>query len=150
MFTYLHTLSSVRKSCVYVVGSLISSTVHTTSFEWAFQAWIQAAWAQSTATLRQTWHKVFNHMSISYGESKKGGLLIDVKQTYQPSSEHVLRRCGTTTCCTILHWKTTVLSSNNLILIIFTIIGPYLMTIGCYSGEIYIAYLPWVWSMYSD
>ena len=55
MFTYLHPLLSVRKSCVYVVGGRISSTVDTASFEWALNAWIQAAWTQSTAILRQTW-----------------------------------------------------------------------------------------------
>ena len=89
MFTYLHPLSSVWKSCVYVVGGLISSTVDTASFEGALHAWIQAALTQSTVTLRQTWREVFNHKLFQPDmlQAKKGGLLIGViKQTYQPSS----------------------------------------------------------------
>ena len=70
------------------LGGLISSTVDTASFEWALNAWIQAAWTQSTATLRQTWHKVFNYKLFQPAmlRAKTGGLLIVAKQTYQPFS----------------------------------------------------------------
>ena len=88
MFTYLQPLSSVQKSCVYVVGVLISPTVDTASFEWVLHAWIQAAWTQSTVTLRKNGRKIFNHKLFPPAmlRAKKGGLLIGVKQTYQPSS----------------------------------------------------------------